>query len=290
MRSPRRPLYLVGAVVVLGFFALLFWRLIFVVIPPGHAGVRYDLFLGTRFKTIAREGLNLKLPWNRIYVYDLRLQAQPQKVYALSREGMTVDVDIVVIFRPDPAGLPWLHTEIGPGYADRTVLPLSVGAVRLFISQHDSHELYTVDADALQAEIVSVTRADLARNHLVMQDVVLKRLTLPKPLLAAIEEKLAQEQRADAYKFRLEAEASESERLRIKGVGLQRYYATVNGALTPPLLTWRGIEATTELAQSENSKVVIVGSGKNQLPLILGRDLSLQGEPKPASPPAKGRR
>jgi regulator of protease activity HflC (stomatin/prohibitin superfamily) len=123
-----------------------------------------------------------------------------------------------------------------------------------------------------------------------MQDVVLKRLTIPKPLLTAIEEKLTQEQRADAYKFRLDAELSESERLRIKGAGLRRYYESVSGALTPSLLTWRGIEATTELAQSENSKVVIVGSGKDQLPLILGRDLSLQGESKAASPPAAGRR
>jgi regulator of protease activity HflC (stomatin/prohibitin superfamily) len=277
-------------VVVLGFFVLLFWRLIFVVIPPGHAGVRYDLFLGTRLGPIAREGLNLKFPWNRIYLYDLRLQTLPQKVFALSREGMSVDVEIVVLFRPDPAGLPRLHTEIGPEYAHLTVVPLSIGAVRHFISQHNSHKLYTADAGALQVQIMNTTRAELARHHLIMQDVVLKRLILPSQLLAAIEEKLAQEQRADSYKFRLAAEASETERLRIKGVGLQHYYATVGGALTPPLLTWRGIEATTELAQSENSKVVIVGSGKDQLPLILGRDLSLQGESKTPSAPATGRR
>ena len=289
MVSERRAVYLVGALVVLGFFLLLFWRLIFVVIPPGHAGVRYDLFFGTRLDRVAREGLNVKLPWNFIYVYDLRLQALPQKVIALSREGMTVDIDIVVLFHPDADGLARLHREIGPEYVERTVVPRSVGAVRQYVSQHDSHELYTVDAEALQAKIIGATKADLARDHVVAQEVVLKRLTLPSNVVAAIEQKLAEEQRAASYEFRLEAEAAEAERLRVKGVGIQRYYATVERSLTPSLLTWRGIEATAELAQSQNSKVVIVGSGKNQLPLILGSDISLQAEPKPPTPPAARR-
>jgi regulator of protease activity HflC (stomatin/prohibitin superfamily) len=108
-------------------------------------------------------------------------------------------------------------------------------------------------------------------------------------VVAAIEEKLTQQQRAASYEFRLETEAAEAERLRIKGVGLQRYYATVERALTPSLLTWRGMEATTELAQSDNSKVVIVGTGKHQLPLILGSDITLQGDgrPSPAPPPRR---
>jgi regulator of protease activity HflC (stomatin/prohibitin superfamily) len=288
MSSERRPVYLVGAVVLLGFFILLFWRLIFVSIPAGHAGVRYDLFLGTRFGRVVSEGLAVKLPWNRIYVYDLRLHTTEQTVRALSREGMNVDVEIALLFRPDVARLPELHTQIGPAYVERVVVPLSIGAVRQYISQHDSHELYTVDAAALHSEIVGGTRAELAAKHVVLHDVIMKRLSLPTHVVAAIEEKLTQQQRAASYEFRLETEAAEAERLRIKGVGLQRYYAAVERALTPSLLTWRGMEATMELAQSDNSKVVIVGSGKHQLPLILGSDISLQGDGKPApSPPAR---
>ena len=280
----RRTVYLVGAVVVLGFFVLLFWRLIFVVILPGHAGVRYDLFLGTRLGSIAREGLNLKFPWNRMYVYDLRLQALPQKVFALSREGMNIQVDVVVMFRPDVATLPRLHTEVGPEYAQTTVVPLSVGAVRQFVAQHDSHELYTTEADALQREILTTTRAQLARYHVAVTDVLLERLTLPKAVLEAVEQKLTQEQLAAAYEFRLEAERDEAQRLEIKGAGLRRYYSLVDSALTPSLLTWRGIEATVELAQSSNTKIVIVGGGKDQLPLILGSDIGKLPEAPAARP------
>ena len=227
MDADRRTFYLIGAVVLLGFFVLLFWRLIFVVIPAGHAGVRYDLFFGTLFGRVAREGLAVKLPWNLIYVYDVRLRSSEQTVSALSREGMNVDVDFVVLFRPKPDALPRLHTEIGPDYAERAVVPITVGAVRQYISQHDSHELYTIEALALQTEIMGATRSDLDRKHVVIQDVVMKRLSLPAHVVAAIEEKLTQQQRAASYEFRLEAEAAEAERLRIKGVGLQRYYSTV---------------------------------------------------------------
>jgi regulator of protease activity HflC (stomatin/prohibitin superfamily) len=275
-------------VVVLGFFVLLFWRLIFVVIPPGHAGVRYDLFRGTRLGLIAREGLNLKFPWNRMYVYDLRLQALPQKVFGLSREGMSIYVDIVVMFRPDVAALPRLHTEVGPEYAQTTVTPLSVGAARQFIAQHDSHELYTTEADALQREILTGTRAQLAQYHVVVTAVLLERLTLPKAVLEAIEQKLTQEQLAAAYQFRLEAERAEAQRLDIKGAGLRRYYSLVDSVLTPSLLTWRGIEATVELAQSSNTKIVIVGSGKDQLPLILGSDIGKLPEASTARPGPAG--
>jgi prohibitin 2 len=285
----RWPVYLVGAVVLVGFFILVFWRLIFVVIPAGHAGVRYDLFLGTRLGRVTTEGMAIKLPWNRVYVYDLRLQSTEQRVRALTREGMNVDVDVVLLFRPDLGMLPRLHTEIGPDYVQRVVVPLSIGAVRQYISQHDSHELYTIDSMALQSEIIAGTRADLARKRVIMHDVIMKRLSLPSHVVAAIEEKLTQQQRAASYEFRLETEAAEAERLRIKGIGLQRYYATVERSLTPSLLTWRGMEATTELAQSDNSKVVIVGTGKHQLPLILGSDITLQGDTKPAPSPAPRR-
>ena len=289
-RDERLRVYLVGAAVVLGFFVLLFWRMIFVAIPPGHGGVIYDLFRGTRLGAYQREGLNVKLPWNRLYVYDLRLQRTRVQVHALSREGMSVDIDVAVLYRPIAEDLPRLHKAIGPEYVDRTVGPLTIGAVREYVAQHDSQELYTVDAQALQQEIIQATRGNLARHYVAITDLVLERLILPKSVIAAIEEKLAQEQIAEAYGFRLEAEKAEAQRLQIKGAGLNRYYSLVNGALSPSLLAWRGIEATVELSQSPNSKVVIIGSGKDQLPIILGGELGKVPEPRsgaaaPGAPP-----
>lgn len=282
--SERTGVYLIGAVVLVGFFVLLFWRAIFVVILPGHAGVLYDLFRGTRIGVTHREGLSVKLPWNQMFTYDLRLQAAPIAVHALSREGMVVDIDVTVLFRPNAQELSRLHQQVGPDYIRLAVTPLAIGAVREYVAQHDSHELYTVDADDLKREIIESTRAEMREHYVVIENVILQRLTLPKSVLDAIEQKLAQEQIAEAYSFRLEAEKAEAQRLAIKGAALNRYYTLVNGALTPSLLTWRGIEATVELAQSPNSKIVIVGGGKDQLPLILGSDLGKLPEQRPTPP------
>jgi prohibitin 2 len=290
-RNEQTTVYLVGAAVALGFFLLLFWRMIFVVILPGHVGVLYDLFRGTRLGVHTREGLTVKLPWNQMYIYDVRLQTAPLQVHALSREGMVIDIDVVVLFRPDTQRISRLHQEIGPEYVQRTVIPLSMSAVREYVAQHDSHELYTVEADVLKRDIIEATRSELSKHHIVVDNVLLERLVLPKNVLAAIEDKLTQEQIAAAYGFRLEAEKAEAERLEIKGAALNRYYSLVNGALTAPLLTWRGIEATIELAQSPNSKIVVIGSGKDQLPIILGSDITKMPEPsaaRPAPAPARG--
>jgi prohibitin 2 len=273
-RSERTSVLFVGTVVILGFLTLLFWWAIFVVILPGHAGVLYDLFLGTRPAVWGREGLKVKLPWNRMYIYDMRLQTAKFQVFALSRKGMTVNVNVAVLFRPKLEELPLLHREIGPDYATRVVAPVAIGVVRRFLAQHDSHDLYTVDAEVLHAEISSTMYEQLGRHHVDVDDVIFERLEISKAILEAIEQKLKEEQIANAYDFRLESEKAEARRLEIKGTALNRYYLLVNSALTPSLLTWRGIEATVELAQSPNSKVVIVGSGKDQLPIILGSDIS----------------
>jgi regulator of protease activity HflC (stomatin/prohibitin superfamily) len=255
-----------------------------VVILPGHGGVVYDLFRGTRVGTYQREGLTVKLPWNQVHIYDLRLQRSPIKVYGLSREGMVVDMDVTVLYRPVPEDLAHLHKFIGPQYVERTVSPLTIGAVREYVAQHDSQELYTVDAQALQQEIMDATRGSLARHFVTIAEIVVERLTLPRTVVEAIEQKLAQEQIAAAYGFRLEAEKAEAQRLEIKGGGLNRYYGLVDSALTPSLLSWRGIEATVELSQSPNSKIVIIGGGKDQLPIILGGELGKLPEARPTGP------
>jgi len=274
LRGEHVGLWVVGAVVVLGFLLLLLWRSIFVVIPAGEVGVLYDLlFGGTRVWRVYEEGLRVKLPWNRMYVYDARLQSKALTVKTLSREGMRVDVDFVVLFRIDPQRAPLLHKEIGPEYVERLVSPVATGVVREYVTRHDSNELYTTDSEILQYQIRITARASLSLRHVIVENIILEKLELPPAVVEAVERKLVYEQAAAAYVFRLEGEKAEAERLRIKAQGLQGYYSIVNSALTPSLLTWRGIEATVEIAQSDNTKVVIVGGGRDQMPLILGSEL-----------------
>jgi regulator of protease activity HflC (stomatin/prohibitin superfamily) len=105
-----------------------------------------------------------------------------------------------------------------------------------------------------------------------MKALLIRSINLPNEIRKAIETKLTQEQEALAYKFKLEKETAEAERKRIAAEGEARANKIINSSLTPELLKMRGIEATLKLAESPNSKVVVVGSGKDGLPLILGNN------------------
>jgi regulator of protease activity HflC (stomatin/prohibitin superfamily) len=102
--------------------------------------------------------------------------------------------------------------------------------------------------------------------------VLIRSINLPDQIKNAIESKLQQEQEALAYQFRLDKERSEAERKRIAAEGESRANLIINNSLTDRLLKMRGIEATLELSKSPNSKIVIVGAGKDGMPLILGNN------------------
>ena len=120
-------------------------------------------------------------------------------------------------------------------------------------------------------------------------DVAIMTMKLPDKLVAAIERKLSEQQRAASYEYILDSQRKEAERLRIEAIGLRNFYAVIQNSLTDKLLTWRGIEATVELSKSPNTKIVIVGGNKDQLPLILGSDITRSPtENAPPVPPIAG--
>lgn len=277
--EPHRRRYWLDALIIaalaLGLAFILLWQTMFVMIPAGSVGVLYRLFGGgTDTRMHLPEGVAVKWPWDFIYIYDVRQQARDMKVVALAQDGLVVDVEITVIYHPNPDLIGVLHRRVGPEYFERKVRPNIIEAVRQVIGQYDPHSLYTLDARASSIEMLERGRADLSDPAIVLLDLVIRRLRLPADLNEAITRKLTQEQYAQAYEYRLQSEREEAERKRIEAIGIQNFYAIVGNSLTPSLLTWRGIEATVELARSSNSKIVVVGGGKDQMPLILGSDIA----------------
>ena len=124
----------------------------------------------------------------------------------------------------------------------------------------------------VEAAITKETEATLGApgNNVVMRALLIRSISLPDQIRQAIENKLKQEQEALAYQFRLDKEKSEAERKRIAAEGEARANEIINNSLTDNLLKMRGIEATRDLSNSPNSKVVVIGSGKDGMPLILG--------------------
>ncbi len=284
--SPDNTLKVLGILVTIGFLMLVFWRSIFVTVRPGQIGVMFDLlFGGTQIADVYGEGLVTKFPWNQFYVYEARMQPINVEMVAYSREGMAVTVRATLLFKPKRESVPKLHQQIGPFYRDLVVLPLVTGSIREMVALYRSHEMYTVGYDKMQAEVEKALRVHPLNELIEFSDFIITEISLPQAITAAIERKLAQEQSMYAYNFMVETQKKEAERLRIEAEGLRGFYEVVGASLTPQLLTWRGIEATVDVARSPNAKVVIMGNGKGQLPLILGGDIAAN-TPDSAAPGA----
>ncbi len=118
----------------------------------------------------------------------------------------------------------------------------------------------------------------MGRKYIQVDDIIIRTVSLPDTVKASIESKLVNEQQFLAYDFRLKTEAEESRRKKIEAEGHNTFQRIVGASLTDKLLQWQGIQATLELAKSPNAKVVVIGSGKNGLPLILN-DSGQNGTP-----------
>ncbi|MBC8636021.1 prohibitin family protein [Caballeronia sp. EK] len=263
---------------VVGVIVLLLIPFTFIIIPAGHVGVLYRLLRhGTETDFVYHEGLNIKWPFDRIYTYEVRTKTLDESVHALARDGLSVQVEISVLYRPVPDNAGKLHQEVGYDYVDRVVRPISLGAVRDIIGKCDPHDLYRINVEELEGRILEKMHGSPAAKGLIFfERVVVRDLDLPTTVNDSINRKLTEEQNAQAYKFLIAQAQDEAERKRIEAIGIQTFYSIVANSLTPQLLTWRGIEATVQLSNSSNSKIVVVGGGKDQLPLILGSDIAKQ--------------
>lgn len=250
------------------FAVVFFWRHIVHTINPGEAAVSWKRFSGTEIDKIYLEGTHFILPWNKLYVYDLRVQKVDTKVPVLSTDGLEITIDVTIRYRPEESTLPQLHQEVGPEYADRIVIPHVVSAVREVFGKYRPEQLYTLRTDDVHDQLLTRASKGTRERFTDIDDVIISRIELPESVQNAIQAKLAQEQEALAYEYRLVTEQREAQRKKIEATGISDFQKAVTPGITQQYLQWRGIEATLELAKSNNAKLVIVG-GRDGLPIIL---------------------
>jgi regulator of protease activity HflC (stomatin/prohibitin superfamily) len=268
----REAPYLILISFLLLFFLIFFFARIVIAIQPGELGVlwRY-LGGGTQIDTVYREGVHVILPFNKMYIYNVRKQQFADTINVLTVDGLTVGVRYSVRYYLDKDTLPLLHQRVGPDFVNVVVRPEIRSVMRMVFGQYKPEEIYATQK-AIQERISMLSKTHLEARFIALDDVPIETITLPSRISDAIEAKLAQQQLEEEYVFRLSIATKEADRLRIESEGLRVYNDTLNRSLTPSVLAWRGIQATQELAKSPNAKVVVVGSGKNGLPLILGQE------------------
>ncbi len=268
----RQAPYLILLLFLLCFFVVFFFNRIVISIHPGELGVLWRrLGGGTQIDTVYREGMHLILPFNEMYIYNVRKQQFTDTIDVLTVDGLTVKVRYSVRYFLDKDTLPLLHQRVGPDFVTVVVKPEVRSVMRMVFGQYKPEEIYATQK-AIQERISVLSKTHLEARFVALDDVPIETITLPTRISDAIESKLAQQQVDQEYVYRLSIATKEAERKRIESDGLRVYNETVNNSLTPSVLSWHGIQATQELAKSPNAKVVVVGSGKNGLPLILGKE------------------
>src|SRR5215472_7286135 len=238
-------------------------------IDSGHAGVLWTMAGGTQ-PEVYGEGVHLIAPWNRLTSYDVRTQDRKEVLHILTNNGLSVSLEASIRYRPVHDELAHLHTELGQDYFEVILAPVVRSEARKVGGRYAPEEIYSSKREVVEKEIVEEVRSAVVGKHVELEAILIRDVDLPENIKRAISEKLEEEQKALKMEFTLARERQEAERKRIEAQGIADFQKIVATGISPELLRWKGIEATEKLASSGNAKVVVIGSPKEGLPLILG--------------------
>jgi regulator of protease activity HflC (stomatin/prohibitin superfamily) len=298
---PMVVIYLMVATLV----AIVLFPHMVITVPSGEVGVLWKRFGGGTVldpRQLKNEGFHLILPWNEVFLYDLRLQSFTESYNAISSDGVNLTATVIVRFRLQRDAVPVLHQSIGPNYVKVLAQPGIGSVTREVIAQYNAEQVYSTARQEIQDKIRSLVEDRLSekmmehegdegsyrvalRDTFILYDILVTGIELPAAIVGAINRKTEQYYIAEEYKFRVEREKRESERKKIEAEGIRDFQQTVSQGISETYLRWRGIEATLQLSQSTNAKVVVIGSGKDGLPIILG-NVDTPAPPAGTTPPS----
>jgi regulator of protease activity HflC (stomatin/prohibitin superfamily) len=265
------PIIIVGVIalfVIMGISSSLF----FTINATQRAIIFYKFGVGLDKDNVVQPGFHMKAPWNEVFTYNVQETSQDENMDVLDKSGLSIHVDVSVRFKPIPEKIGYIYEKFNLDYVNVLVIPEVRSTVRQVMGRFTAEEIYSTKRAEVESTIKQESEKILHANNVTMVALLIRSIQLPDQIRIAIESKLQQQQEALAYQFRLDKEKSEAERKRIAAEGESRANNIINNSLTDKLLKMRGIEATLELSKSPNTKVIVIGSGKDGMPLILGNN------------------
>lgn len=267
-RLPIIILAIISFIVILALSSSLFYT----ISATERAVMFFPFGKGLDKDNIIGPGTHLKAPWNEVYLYKVNEMSSEENMDVLDKNGLSIHIDITVRYYPIPDKIGYIHEQFTTDYESVLVIPEVRSTVRQVMGRYTAEEIYSTKRAEVETAITTETETILNQKSVHATAVLIRSIMLPEQIKVAIENKLQQEQEALAYQFRLDKEKSEAERKRIAAEGESRANNIINNSLTDKLLKMRGIEATMELSKSPNSKIIVIGSGKDGMPLILGNN------------------
>jgi len=247
-------------------------------INPGETGVK-TLF-GKVQNEVLPSGLHMINPLMEVVKFDTRTQnytmsgvhdegalAGDDAIRVLTADGLEVVIDLTVLYSVLPSEAPRILKEIGTDYRDKIVRPLTRTKIRDNAVFYEAVALYSSKRDEFQTRIFKTIEEDFRKRGLVLEQLLVRNITLPQSVKSTIEQKINAEQEAQKMQFILQKETQEAERKRVEAQGIADYQRIINQGLTDKQLQYEQIKAYLELAKSANAKVIVMGKGNT--PVIL---------------------
>jgi regulator of protease activity HflC (stomatin/prohibitin superfamily) len=274
------------AILLTAMVILVFYDSMVITVPSGHVGVYYDWFFGgTDLRHVYQEGVHLIPPWNKMFLYDCRSQKADYDVTVLVEGGLKVVVHSSIIWRVLPDSASQLHVSAGPEYQNILIAPAMTAAIRSAAGLQPDLYSRAFNAYAFEEDVLAYVQQFLNNGAFNFQAVLFREIELPEKMLAAINNKFAAEQGVLEQRYNVQRAYENFKQRYIDAEGVRIAARIMNDGLTENYLRHQGIEATRQLAESPNAKLVIIGD-KDGLPLILNPDTLGNNQPADSSPEA----
>jgi regulator of protease activity HflC (stomatin/prohibitin superfamily) len=247
-------------------------------IDAGEIGVK--ILFGSIQKEVMLSGLHFINPLLDVKKLDVKTQnytmsgvhdegdkAGDDAIKVLTSDGLEVTIDLTVLFRLVSNEAPRLLGETGADYRDKIVRPITRTKIRDNAVYYQAVDLFGSKRDEFQQRIYKTIEDDFKKRGLMLEQLLVRNITLPNSVKASIESKINAEQDAKKMEFVLQKEKQEAERKRVEAQGIADYQKIINTGLTDQQLQYEQIKAMQALALSPNAKVIVMGKGNS--PLII---------------------
>jgi regulator of protease activity HflC (stomatin/prohibitin superfamily) len=216
-------------------------------------------------------GMHAVHPFAVIHKQPVTTQEIKESMHVRSKEGLNIQLDVSCFWHVPEASWPMIMKTVSGADPLVLLVPNFRSVARDISANYEAKALYSADRSVLSNQMKSNLDSILSSRGIVIEETPMRQVTLPANVSDAIEEKLAAEQEAQRMQFVLQKEQQEAERKRIEAQGIKDFQRIVSEGISDKLLQWKGIEATEKIAESTNSKIVIIGAGKDGLPVILNQ-------------------
>ena len=250
------------------FFVALFWKNIFISIDSGEQGIRWSRVSGTQLDEVYSEGLKIIWPWDKMYIYNTRIQTKTDTMQILTAEGLSIKVEFIYRFYAVTDSIPEIHKRLGVNYAETFVKPEVEAASMSIIGNYTPEQLYKISTLVIQSTIKYYLNKQLIARNIAIDDYLIRKISLPDIVSKSIEKKMVAEQLSHEFDYKLIVEEKEKKRKAIEAEGIK----TFQDISKVPILKWKGLEVTSEFARSANSKIILMGTSEKNLPLLLNTD------------------